>query len=301
MLSRKLSSLALIFICLVITAGCGPSQERTETGTKGTINISVDESLKPVIEQQLKVWDSSYPEGHIHVQYLPENECFDNLYRDSARLIITARDITAEEKKAYASAKIALRSLAMAEDAIAIVLNPASPDTLMTMGQLREILLGKFARTYTVVFDNGKSSMVRFVVDSLIPGGQLSSKSYAAKTNEGVIDYVAQNPGAIGIVSARYIYDTEDKSGMGKFLSKVKVAALQNDSTLEFHQPYQYSIALHQYPLTRKIYFVSRESWQGLGTGFANFLCGEQGQLIFKKSWMVPLRVPLEIREVQLK
>ena len=301
MLSRKLSSIALIFFAAMIAIGCGPNQEPTETGTKGTINISVDESLKPVIEQQLKVWDSSYPEGHIHVRYLPENECFDNLYKDSARLIITARDITAGEKSAYASAKISLRSLSMAEDAIAIILNPASPDTFMTLGQLREILLGKFARTYTVVFDNGKSSMVRFVVDSLIPGGQLSSKSYAASTNEGVIDYVAKNPEAIGIVGVSHIYDPQDNTGMGRFLPNIKVAALRNDSTLEFHQPYQYSIALHKYPLTRKVYFVSRESWQGLGTGFANFLCGEQGQLIFKKSWMVPLRVPLVIREVQLK
>jgi len=301
MLFRKLSAIAVMFVGSVVVTGCGPTQERTETGTKGTINISADESLKPVIEQQLKVWDSSYPEGHIHVQYLPESECFNNLYNDSARVILTARDISVEEKKAYASAKISLRSLPMAEDAIAIILNPASPDTLMTVGQLREILLGKFARPYTVVFDNGKSSMVRFVIDSLIPGGQLSSKSYAAGTNEGVIDYVAKNPGALGIVGVNHLYDREDSSGMGKFLSNIKVAALQNDSTLEFYQPYQYSIALHQYPLTRKIYFISRETWQGLGTGFVNFLCSEPGQLIFKKSWMVPLRVPLQIREVQLK
>ena len=304
MLLKKYYFAAIVGLSAALFAGCGsdaPTQDEKETATKGSINIAIDESLKPVMEQQLKVWDSSYPQGKITAQYLPENECFDQLYSNKARLIVTTRDISPQEKKAYAAQKIVTQSLAVAEDAIAVVLHPSSPDTLMTLGQLKSILEDKFTRSYTVVFDNGKSSMVRYISDSLIRDGKLSSKVYAANTNEAVIDYVSKNPNAIGIVGVGHVYDANDNSGLGRFLSNVKVASLQHDSTGRFYQPYQGTIAFHLYPLTRKIYFVSRETWQGLGTGFANFLSQQQGQLIFKKAWMVPLRVALEVQEVEMK
>jgi hypothetical protein len=46
-----------------------------ETSSKGTINISVDESFKPVIEEQLSVHHSSFPNTTIHVSYKSEAAC----------------------------------------------------------------------------------------------------------------------------------------------------------------------------------------------------------------------------------
>jgi phosphate transport system substrate-binding protein len=304
MLIQKVKIAVVVASALLLFAACGSNDVGTkndETNTRGEITIAVDESLKPVMEQQLKVWDSSYPQGKITAQYLPENECFDKLYANEARLIITTRDISPQEKDAYAANKIVTRSLDIAEDAIAVVLHPSSPDTLMTLGQLKAILEGNFVRTYTAVFDNGKSSMVRYITDSLIRDGKLSSNVYAAGNNDAVVDYVSKNPNALGIVGVSHIYDPEDASGLGKFKEGIKIAAMQNDSIGKFYQPFQGTIALHLYPLTRKRYFVSRETWQGLGTGFANFLSQQQGQLIFKKARMVPLRVALEVQEVEIR
>lgn len=277
------------------------SKNDIETTTQGKINIAVDESLKPVMEQELKVFDSSFPKVEIREHYLSEQDCFDRLFQDSARLIVVTRDLTKEEKLACKEKGIVTRSLPVALDAIALIVHPGAPDTLMTLGQLRQILLGKFARSYNIVFDNARSGTVRYISDSLIPGRTLPAHAYAVSNNDAVIDYVAKNENALGILGVGHVYDPEDESGIGVFRKNIRVVALKDDSTGDFFQPYQAYVALGQYKLSRPVYFISRENWQGPATGFANFLSAERGQLIFKNARMVPLRVELQIRQVELK
>lgn len=306
---RTYFTAGIAFVTLGIGAvSCGNNKsaekDNTETTTRGNISISVDESFMPVIAQELNVFDSSYPEGHIKVSYRTEKQCFEDLYKDSARLIVVSRDLTAEEKKVYEHNKVKLKSLGVAMDAIAVIVNPASTDSFMTMGQLKEILVGKFARTYTIVFDNAQSGTVRYMLDSLIPGQQLSSKTYAVKNNDSLIDYVAKNENAIGFIGVSQVYDPESTKPEGEFKGGIKVVSMkdENDTTVrDFYQPYQAWIALKKYPLRRTMYFITRDTWNGLGAGFANFLSNEAGQLIFKKARLVPLRVQLRLREAEIK
>lgn len=303
MLSRSGIYIAALIGMTSLMMSCNYNKRKNaneETATTGNITIAADESLKPVMEEQLKVWDSSYPEGHITIEYLPEAQCFDYLLNKKVKLIITARDLTAAEKKSMAVNKLYVRSLPIAEDAIAIAVNPASQDTIMTTGQLKEILLGKFPRKYDVVFGNARSGIVRYMTDSFLSMDSIPN-AYAVKTDEAVIDYVSKNPKGLGIVGVTQLYDPNDATGAGTFYNTVKVVGMRNDSTYKFYQPYQYAIAIQQYPFIRKVYFVSTEgSANALASGFASFLCSERGQLIFKKAWMIPLRVPLEIRDVEL-
>jgi phosphate transport system substrate-binding protein len=284
---------------------CGNKETATktniETTTSGTITISVDDTYKPVIAQQLKVFDSSYPEAHVTAHYKSEKACFEDLFSGTAKLIVTSRDLTEAERKAYIASGRKTRSLPVAMDAIAVIVHPNSPDTLMTLGQLQKILQAGFIRTYDIVFDNGESSTVRYITDSLIPGANLSSKAYAVKSLDSVISYVANKENAIGFVGVSNIYDPDDNTGVGVFKNNIRVVAFKDDSTGIFYQPYQAYIALRQYPLTRSMYFITTDNGRGLGAGFANFLCSERGQLIFGKARFAPLRVQLQIREAEIK
>lgn len=293
----------LLLTGTIFFTACSNNKDKKtpSTTTSGEFFMAIDESLKPVMEQELNVFDSSFPNIKIHNEYLTETECFDRLFKDSVRLIIATRDVTKEEKRISASNGVKIKSLAVAMDAVAFIVSPSSPDSLMTVGQLKQVLLGKFAREYTIVFDNPKSGIVNYVLDSLIPGQKLSSKTYALESNEAVIQYVAENKNAIGIMSVSHVYDPEDKSGTGKFRNNIQVVSFRNDTSSVFYQPYQAYIALQEYPFTRRIFFISREAWTGPASGFANFLSSERGQLIFNKARLVPLRVQLTIREAEIK
>jgi len=93
----------------------------------------------------------------------------------------------------------------------------------------------------------------------------------------------------------------EDSSQLS-FQKKVKIAALQCSKCEEeiYVRPYQANIALKRYPLNRGIYYVLKENFAGLGKGFVNFLTHEKGQLIFRRGYLVPDRMALQIRKANV-
>jgi phosphate transport system substrate-binding protein len=292
--------LYLLLLCL-ITVACGNDEQKKDldTLTSGTIDISVDETYQPIIEEQLKVFDSSFPEAHIRAHYKPEAECIRDFMNDSARLILITRELTQNEKAILESKKVVPASLPIAKDAIAVIVNNNSPDSMLSLSQIKGILTGKYARKYTVVFDNQGSSTLRYMLDSLIPGQQLGANVFAAKGNDSVVKYIAANPDAIGFVGVSNVSDFADPAGLA-FINTVTIAEVFNDSLQKFYGPYQAYIAPDWYPLTRTLYYIHRETYPGLGTGFANFLSKERGQLIFKQSRLFPLRTNIIFREASV-
>lgn len=272
----------------------------TDTPNSGTINISVDETYKPVIEEQLHVFDSSNPDAHINVQYKPEAECIKDFLAGKVRLILITRPLTEEEKKYGAAQNVYPVWDELARDAVAVIVNPGSKDTAFGIQQLRGILTGQYKDTYNVVFDNGGSSTLRFIQDSILKGQPLGKNVFAARGNDSVVNYVAQNPGSIGIVGLNWVSSDTDVNNTGAFISKIKVAAIFNDSTQEYLQPYQAYIALRSYPLSRNLYYVKNEPHQGLGTGFANFLLRDRGQLIFAHAHLFPLKLSIVLRPAEM-
>ena len=134
-------------LLLMLTgAGCKsrPGTDTRDTPEQGTINISVDESFKPVIEEQLRVHHASFPNTKINVSYKPEAACFRDLQSDSTRMIIVARGLT-EKEQAYYGDKLSFRPqfAPLAYDAVAVIINRASEDSVFTMARLKDILSGK--------------------------------------------------------------------------------------------------------------------------------------------------------------
>ncbi|MGN6567077.1 MAG: PstS family phosphate ABC transporter substrate-binding protein [Flavipsychrobacter sp.] len=297
---QTLKGIFYLFAVSVILASCDNTPTHPDTLSSGSIDISADETYKPVIEEQLKVFDSSYPNAHITVHYKPESECFKDFFDNKARLILVTRQLSSAEKQLCDQKQIAPSSLPLAKDAVAVIVNNSSSDSLLDMQALKGILTGIYKKKYTVVFDNQGSSTVRYITDSLLKGAKLGSNVFAAKGNEAVVDYVAKNPGAIGFVGLSYVSDPVDSANTGGFINTIKVVSILNDSTQRFYQPYQAYIALKWYPLTRDLFYISRESYHGLGTGFANFLANERGQLIFKHADMFPLRMNIIIRDASV-
>jgi phosphate transport system substrate-binding protein len=271
------------------------SKAPTDTLSSGTIAISADETYRPVIEEQKKVFDSSYPDAHITIHYKPEAECFEDLLNRNARIILVTRPLTAPEKQDFLDRKIATSSLDLARDGVALVTSRESTDSVFVRPQLKGILSGTYKDKITVVFDHAGSSTVRFMQDSILQGAKLGANVFAAGSADSVIAYVKKNPAAIGFVGMPYIYQGGDD-----FRDDIRVGAIKNDSTGEFLKPYQAYVALRTYPLTRTLYYISGESYRGLGTGFANFMATERGQLIFRSSGLFPVRMNVIIRDANV-
>ena len=292
----------LFFVVSFSFAGisCNDTPTHPDTLSSGEIDISADETYRDVIEAQKKVFDSSFPNAKVNIHYKPEGECFKDYFANKARLILVTRDLTKNEKEVCEQKQIYATALPVVKDAVAVILNNESPDSLLTVEQLKFILAGNYKNKYTVVFDNQSSSLLRYVTDSLMGGQKLGSNIFAAKSAAEVRSYILTNPKAIGFAGLCDVADSNDVNNTGAFIKNVKVVSLYNDSLKVYLQPFLAYIGLKEYPLIRKLYYVSRESHQGLGTGFANFLAGPRGQLIFAHAHLYPTQMEVTIRSAEI-
>jgi phosphate transport system substrate-binding protein len=274
-----------------------------DTAERGSINVSADESFKPIVDALVQVYESNHPGTAIRVSYKPEAECLKDMLVDSVRLIIATRGYSESEKNFIVdSFKLSPKKMVVARDAVAVITHPQNEDSLLTMNELKEILTGKFKKDLIPVFDGIQAtSTVRYIVDSVLKTEPLTSKAIAARTSEEVIDYVSKNPKAVGFIGVSWIGNREDEQQVS-FLKKVKMVSLEStDMPGRYVLPVQVNIYQRRYPMVRDLVYILKENYRGLGKGFADFMGGEQGQLIFKRAYLMPAQRNLIVRPVQLK
>lgn len=298
-------------LALLVLMGCGgggnesTTQFPKDTPNEGEIRISVDESFKPVIDSQIKVYQASFPKTRIIAEYKSEAECLQDLDKDSTRMVIVTRGLTDPETEGFVQ-KLGFRPSwgVLAYDAVAVIVNKAAKDSFFTKAEISDMLAGTSSKKYKVVMDGLKAtSTVRYAIDSLLKGKPLGKNVVAAASSPEVIDYVAKDPEAIGMIGVSWIGNHDDQQQLS-FLDKVNVASLACENcgdAVTYLKPYQANIALGRYPLLRSLNYIVKENFNGLGKGFVNFLIYERGQLIFKHAYLLPGRMNFEIRDMQIK
>lgn len=297
----RLMGLAVVIACS--SCKTDPDADTRDTTTSGTIHISVDESFKPIIDSQIKVFEASFPKAKIVAHYKPEAECLRDLARDSTRMIIITRMLNREEEEFY---KDSIRYVpimgTLAYDAVTVIVNNKSADSVFSISDLRSILSGTSTLKLRPVMDGtSATSTVRYAMDSILKGQPLGKNVTAARSSQGVLDYVAEHVDAIGFIGVSWIGNKEDVNQLS-FLQRVNIASIQCGicSTETYVKPYQANIYLRRYPMVRSLHFILKENFAGLGSGFANFLEGERGQLIFRRAYLLPGRMSFGIRDVKM-
>ncbi|HYE53763.1 MAG TPA: substrate-binding domain-containing protein, partial [Chitinophagaceae bacterium] len=288
--------LTLLVTATMLTCGLSCQQggsKSQETTSRGTINISVDESFKPIIDSQIRVFEASFPEAKIIAHYKPEAECLRDLANDSIRMVIVTRELNREEIDYYKSSIGYVPAMGLlAYDAVTVIANNKSKDSIFSMTDLRAILSGSRSDLKVVMDGLSATSTVRYAVDSVLRGQPIGKNVVAAKSSQGVIDYVSNNADAIGFIGVSWIANPEDTTHLS-FLQKVNIASLQCGicTNETYVKPYQANIATRRYPMVRGLHYIVKENFRGVGSGFVNFLQYERGQLIFRRAYLWPARM----------
>ncbi|WP_455672102.1 PstS family phosphate ABC transporter substrate-binding protein [Phocaeicola sp.] len=301
-------------LLLLLFGGCGskPRPGEDDTLTSGNIKIAVDETFRPIIEEELQVFQALNPEATIHPIYCSEVEAMNLLLKDSVRLAITTRRLTEKEEKYFNDKKFFPVSVKMATDGLALIVNKQNADSLITVSRFKEILTGKITdwkQLYPasplgelqLVFDNPNSSTVHYVIDSICGGQPLSKDLKAQKTNPEVISYVAKHPDALGVIGVNWMGNEADSTRLS-FNDAVRIMAVSRAATATVEnsfKPFQAYLALDQYPLTRNVYILLNDPKSGLPSGLTSFLTDFRGQRIILKSGLVPATAAVRIVDVK--
>jgi phosphate transport system substrate-binding protein len=293
-----------ILLFLVLAFGSCKSRDgaqvNLETDTSAII-LSVDEAFRPAIEEQVKVFLALHPGKKLVVEYKPEAACWNDLYRKEVGMVIASKSLTVPESAMfYDSIGLYPQSHLLAYDAIAIILSRESQDSVFSVAQIKEILTGNITGTYQPVFDGLKATgTVRFALDSILSGRAIDlSHIRAASNSKGVIEYISAHPDAMGFIGVGWIGNPEDPEQI-EYRKKVRMVWLPcracKDSSYSY--PVQEEIFYRRYPFTRAIFAVVKEKGPGRFSEFVNFMKGDQGQLLFRRMYLVPARRPFIVRE----
>ncbi|WP_395076217.1 PstS family phosphate ABC transporter substrate-binding protein [Flavobacterium sp.] len=265
--------------------------EDTETILKGKVTVLVDETLLPIIEDQVEVFQSQYDGATINLVGKSESEIVQLLSKNKNQLAILSRELTKSEGEIFEIKKIRPKVTLLATDGIALISHRNNNDTLINVEDIVDFVQGKNNNKFKgIVFDNPNSSTVRYIKELAKIDKLPVDKVFSFKTNNEVIKFVSNNEGMIGVVGVNWL--TQPSPEMGKIITDVKVLSVKFSKDKNFVKPSQDPIASRLYPLTREIKMLNYQPNAGLGMGFASFMAGEIGQRIILKSGLVPVRIP---------
>jgi len=279
------------------------SGKKVDTQNQGNIHISVDNTIEPIIREEQEIFQYDFPDAQINTRFLPENQVFHELLKDSIHFAIVTRKLSPDERLHFANKKIEIYENRVAYDGIGLIIHRNNPDSTYLLSQIQDILNGKlsdwsqitdgkYKGKIRVILDHNGSSIERALLEKFGPKGLDSKNIYSLNGNQAVAEYVSKNPESLGFIGMNWLNNNDSASA--RLASNARVISLSDsaDSGIKVHyyKPSPENIRLKKYPLYRSVYTLSVEGHAGLGTGFAVFLSSDKGQLIFSKSGLAPIR-----------
>lgn len=311
-MTRHIALMLLLGVAVSVSSCRNKAKGPTDTVSSGVIKISVDESFRPLIQEEIDVYEGLYPAAGLIPEYTSEVEAINLLLKDSVRLAVSTRQLTEAEINGLAEKKLVPRQIKIATDGIALITHKQNADTILSVPDLTKILTGKITKwsqldpkstlgDIQVVFDNTNSSTVRYAIDSLCNGEPLYKELTALGTNPQVIDHVAKTPNALGIIGVSWIGNEADSTNLS-FSERINVMRLSRENpamVANSCKPFQAYLALGRYPLTRDVYILLTDPRNGLASGFTTYVCSDRGQRILLKSGVVPATQAIRLVDVR--
>ncbi len=302
-----------LILGLFLACGNKPKNAKAEQDyQKAARYFMADESFSPILNEALDVFLYNNILDTLEAKYTNEQDAVKELMNLKTWLAFTTRDLTPKERQNLKDRTYMPRTIPIAYDGLAIIINNSNPDTCITVRDFKRILRGEVSNwkdiyptsglgKIDVVFDNPLSSTVRWCVDSLLEGKEFAAPNIGAvKTSAAVIDYVERHENAFGIIGSNWLNDSRDTTNVTfkKNITVMKVSKMETATPENSWRPYQYYIYNGNYPLIRTIYALLNEPRSGLPSGFAHFCRLPKGQLIIHQSGLLPIQAGINVRPV---
>lgn len=333
-ITKPLATVLAAASLMAAAVGCTPVK-RGEYAA-GSATVFCDDGFKNILDEEIEVFEYSYPKASIIPFYVSEGAAIDTLMNDGTQAAIVTRELNKEQIE-YLKAKFkrVVRQNCIAVDAVALITNRKNPVGALSMTEIGDILNGRITRwnqiggndttAIKIVFDNAESSTVTYMRDKFLPAGKQISETanaYAQSNNAQVFDVVKTDPTALGVISVSWLgddlsvarkvpmdqrmedYKNQNDTVASNLTSEVNIIKVSNpteanDYSPVAYKPYQAYIYSGEYPLARKVYMVSTASNSTVMHSFYVFLTGFVGQKIITKTGILPYH--MNPRLVELK
>lgn len=305
-------SCVLCLASLIFSQGCDnyfKNDYEDNSPTSGKLKVYYDEGLELHVKNQVYTFEALYGNAKLETFRANDNESVQALYSDSCEAIVISRPLNEKEKQAFASKSYTLNPTAIAKSGVALITNINTPVNALTYEQVVELLSKNYKATDSLkneveikaLFDKNNSSVMFYLRDSLLKGGNFSPNNSVLGSTLESIDYVATNKNTIAFIDFAWLSDVDDSVYKAN-MSKIKFIAIsKKNSDKEFELPSQSSFRLGTYPFTRTVYVIKKTGEFSLAKGFETFVAGPKGQTTFLKQGLLPAKQQERSIEVKLK
>lgn len=266
-------------LMLSLAAGCTLTENTSPVATqeKQTIKISGSTTVLPIIQKAADQYMATHANADIQVSGGGSGAGIQAIGTKTVDIGMSSREVTADEKAKYPAFVIT----SVAQDGIAVIVNPANEIQYITLDQIRDIYLGNITTwneitganvsgtsNQIVVIGRDSASGTRSYFDESILAKKTPTKQMLEKNSNGaVLQTVAQTPGATGYVSIGFV--SKDVKALPIWYDADRIIA-----------PCLATVKDKTYPISRDLYVITNGQPSGLTADFIQFILSAEGQKI---------------------
>ena len=279
-----LAAVLVLAMCLCGCTQAPASAEKTvgpsATGGIQSLTVTGSTTVLPIAQGAAEAYMDAHSDADIKVSGGGSGVGIQAIGEGTAGIGMSSRDLKAEETAKYPN----LQVTRIADDGIAVIVNPANTVNALTLEQVREIYqahitnwkeVGGPDQAIVIIGRDSASGTRSFFTEKVLENGNAAPTMLEKNSNGAVAQTIAQTPGAIGYVSIGYL------DGPVKGLD-----ILVNGTPVK---PTVANVKSGQYPISRPLIMITEGAPQGLAKSYLDFILSPAGQEIVAKEGYVTL------------
>ncbi len=277
-------------LALTCLAGCqsapNPADPRNLTAM---ISVEGSDTMVSLLKSWADAFKKSNPEIPISITSADTGVGVASLINRTSDLAMASRDLTDDERSLAHVKGVHLKKYTVARDAVAIIVNVANPINAIGLDQLEKIYMGELTNWNQLGGKNlaieglsreKSSGTYEYFQTHVLHGKDPSNSAVLVASNQGIIDKVRKDPGAVAYVGLGYA------AAAG---NKVKVLGIKLIATSKAVTPSKSSLT-DDYPLGRPLIIFADDAPKHSVEAFVNFCLSNEGQKLVPATGYVAIR-----------
>lgn len=268
---------ALLVLCMCL---CGCTQApadvhgnpaSTTTGGIRSITVTGSTTVLPIAQSAAETYMDDHADADIKVSGGGSGVGVQAIGEGTADIGMSSRELTTDETSEYPGLVVTT----VAGDGIAVVVNPANTVNSLTLAQIKDIYQARITnwkevggpdKVIVLIGRDSASGTRSFFTEMVLEKENAAPTMLEQNSNGGVLQSVAQTPGAIGYISIGYLDNTV--KGLDLLVDGNQIT------------PTVANVKSGQYPVSRPLLMITRGAPQGLSKSYLDFILSPDGQKI---------------------
>ncbi len=249
--------------------------------------VKGSDTVLPLTQKEAEVFMKKYPGSSIMVTGGGSGVGLAALQNGTTDIAQSSRKMKMDEKMKMQDAGKAFKEIIVANDALAVVVNPTNKIEQLTREQLEGIFTGKITNWKDVGGDDLKiviysretsSGTYEFFKEHVLNKKNFAPTALLMPATGAIVQSVSQTKGAIGYVGLAYLE------------SDVKSLKVSYDKGVTYVAPSVKAAMDKTYPISRPLYYYYLNSSETAVKPFIDFILSAEGQKIVQEVGYVPVK-----------